>query len=238
MTSPTAVSLSGSAEDLRLDDLLVLVGRSNADGVLAIEGSTAGHVSFVDGAITWAEAPGSPSIRHVIDGAAEIDPSRWSGTDLAAIARSILANGEVEPARFRAALYENLVEVMVGLALGLAGSSYAYRTDVAPTDWGICVSPAELMEQVQDRLESWRRIAVALPNMGMIPTGQPTLASDQRAITLTSIQWTVLHLIDDRRDVMEIIAESRLGAFSVASTLCHLAEAGAISFRAPEPEGT
>jgi len=83
------------------------------------------------------------------------------------------------------------------------------------------------------RVDEWTRIREVIPNQVVIPILEHELPED---FEREEVQEAVVHAIDGRRTIADIILESRSSAFRVEETLCALARQGLVRFEDPSAQ--
>jgi hypothetical protein len=83
------------------------------------------------------------------------------------------------------------------------------------------------------RVDEWPRIRAVVEHDGMVPILEKPV---EPAADLDGAQRTVVHAIDGRRSIAEIMLESRSSSFVVCSTVYHLVGDGFLSLQDPTRE--
>ncbi|HEV2722067.1 MAG TPA: DUF4388 domain-containing protein [Thermoanaerobaculia bacterium] len=87
------------------------------------------------------------------------------------------------------------------------------------------------------RVDEWQRIRLLIPNEALLPAVIKALDEDVAdSLHFDDAQRTVVAAIDGKRNVADIVLESRSSSFLVAETLYHLVREGYIELREPAPE--
>jgi hypothetical protein len=87
------------------------------------------------------------------------------------------------------------------------------------------------------RVDEWQRIRLLIPNEALVPAVIKAVDEDVAdQLHFDDAQRTVVGAIDGKRNVAEIVLESRSSSFLVAETLYRLVREGYIELREPAPE--
>lgn len=87
------------------------------------------------------------------------------------------------------------------------------------------------------RVDEWQRIRLLIPNEALVPAVLKHLDEDVAdRLHFDDAQRTVVSAIDGKRNVADIVLESRSSSFLVAETLYRLVREGFIELREPSPE--
>ena len=81
------------------------------------------------------------------------------------------------------------------------------------------------------RVDEWMRIREVIPNEVVVPVVTQPIPE---YFELEDAQQTVVHAIDGKRSIAEIMLESRSSAFRVSETLLYLAQSGYVNFIDPK----
>src|SRR5438067_6697208 len=87
------------------------------------------------------------------------------------------------------------------------------------------------------RVDEWQRIRLLIPSEALVPAALKAI--DERVadgLNFDDAQRTVVAAIDGKRNVADIVLESRSSSFLVAETLYRLVREGFIELREPTPE--
>lgn len=205
-----------------LAPILAAAGHHRVTGLLAI--GPAGEVWLDAGRVYLANGPSSPSPFEVLVAAGAVEPAGveqlWADADAdtAPVLDQLLYRAPDADGRLRRLLHEHNVAALFELMVPgdepvellvdrrhVIGSRYAEPAD-------------RLLAVAGRRVELWRRIAERIPSTGMCfrMARRPPVGDERR---LTADEWAFLALLDGRRSVADVIAETGESAFRVCALL-------------------
>ena len=236
MSSSTS-GLEGRLDEVGFADVLRLLRSSQQDGALHLHDDTSHVVVVVGPEVVKLATTGLEGLRAAVLGGGLVDRASWDRvaeehTDAGqGEATSALVAAGADPDRLRARLYEHTVSTLFELLLPSSARFSFHPGDSHP----FAIEPGfpfeDVLEDVRQRVEEWRRIAAAIPSTAVVMVQSPRLPATSGPITLSPEEFELLGLLDGQRDVADLVDVLGMSAFRVMTTLHRLAEIGAVQTR-------
>ncbi len=234
------MSFQGDIPSLSLADVIQNLANNQKSGVLAIRGARGKHfIVFETGVIVSYVDETFPPVDWLIQkklvpqSAKEEILRRYSkeGKTLGQILEQMgLLDSEAYKNLLRRLVKERLYEV-----LSFKKGTFAFRShsvETTPDDRdvrsiGIALSPTTLLMEAARRSDDWQKIREQIPSdeMAFVPAGDPAELANS---THDLIARGILPLLDGRRTVASLMAESPFFPFEVAETLARLVAEGKV----------
>ena len=81
------------------------------------------------------------------------------------------------------------------------------------------------------RIDEWSRIRQMIPDEHVVPVLQKAIDDS----SLTDVERKIINAVDGRRNILDIVLESRSSSFVVSSTLLHRIREGEVRLMEPQP---
>ena len=210
--------LRGTLDTFSADEILGLVGRAKASGVLQVVGTDAEGAVYCDaGDVTFVTADTTDDLAAVLARGGFLD----GGDAVDARALNDYLKSHAEDAMFELALWDSgQVRFHEGLDPRLA-AGFRYPID-------------SVLWSVGHRRREWNRLLQILPGPDAV-VRQVEVADDDGDLTLTRAQLRVLVAADGRRAVRDLARDLHLGLFYACKTIVALIEQGMLAVANSEP---
>ena len=227
--------LEGKLTDFSLTEVFQLLALTRKSGTLNINaGTSRGRIVFADGEICFAvadverEAVGTRLVqaglatREEVIAVLEAERAGGQSGNLSqALLEAIDIAAESREAFLRSSIADAVFELM-----RLEEASFAFDTSRrggAPT---VTVGTVELVAEGERRLGEWAAIREQIPSPEAVLAINPHVGAGGRSVTAD--QWSVLALIDGRRNVRDLIGLSGKGEFTTTRLLAGMVIDGLI----------
>lgn len=191
----------------------------------------AGRIWFDAGRLYLVEIEGGAAVAEVLygAGAAPLEEIESMLTDPGASVGSALATRYPDTAPVLARLLHehNLNGLFELLMPGEVTTEFTSGTS-HPVGSAFGDSVVDLVDQVDRRLEVWRKIATRISSTGAAFRLAPVLPDGGEERLITADEWRYLALLDGTRSVADVVAETKQSGFRVTSTLYRLLLEGLI----------
>jgi hypothetical protein len=234
------LDLQGNIERFTLPEIFQLVSASRKTGTLGIQrDDNIVMVYFRDGAVIYGYGP--RKTYHI--GRMLVDMGRIS-TDQLDESIAVQAGDDSRGKRLGQILIEKRyidradleqvvrrqVEELIYSLMTWDKGSFKFYENQFPTEEEITVklSTENVVLEGLRRLDEMTRLKDALPDFSTVFAVAPSEPGQKRDISLQPEEWNVLALVDGRRDINDIVADSPLASVDVLKHLASLQLAGLI----------
>lgn len=223
--------LSGSLEDLALDELFQLLTATSSSGVLTF-GDPVGATLWVhEGRICYGTSPGAPTprdllVRQGITTEEHYDGAVASTSATQALHESLVDLFDVDAARIEAVAREQVITTVFEIVV-VGAETFSFQNDGAdPLGVAVELDHAEIIEEAERRRKQWQKIAELIPSTAIVAALSPELPGGKAGMTVTADEWQVLAKLDGHRSVADVIAALGQSAFEVCGVLYELLRSG------------
>lgn len=245
LTAPVgrgASDLTGSLDDLSLDELFQLLTATASSGVVEF-GEPVGATLWVhEGRISYGTSPGAPTprdllVRQGITTEEHFDGAVAATSPTQALHESLADLFEVDTARIQAVAREQVITTVFEIVV-VGADSFAFRTGGDdPLGTSVELDHVEVIAEAERRRAQWQKIAELIPSTAIVTALSPELPGGKAGMTVTADEWQVLAKLDGRRTVADVIAALGQSAFEVCGVLYELLRSGTVCVL-DEAEGT
>jgi len=220
--------LWGALDTFRADDILGLVGRASATGVLRFLGpETAGAVFCNDGDVTFATTDSARDLVSILTDGGFLRPD-GAVTDTTSLALE-LRRGEVDAQALHEFVRQHTEDATFELALWETGEfRFEEGTDHTLQD-AFRYPIGSLLVSVRARRSEWNSFKTVLPSTDVVVMQVPARGGDDGDLTLSRAQWRLLVAVDGRRTVRALAGELGLGLFATCKLVFGLMEQGLLA---------
>jgi hypothetical protein len=225
------MGVSGNLKSMSTGDLLQWLSLGQKNGTLVVNNKSVEKKIFFRGGRVISSASNSPReylgqflISHGYLTESELmkamEVQHQSGILLGKILVMIEAISEQELQRLmRLKAEEEIYEIFLW-----SDAEFHFLDDELPTMEMIPlqVDVTGIIMEGTRRVDEWTRIREVIPNETVVPIEARTIDAKD----LDEVQRTIVHAIDGRRTIADIVLESRSSTFVVASTLHSLVRSG------------
>ncbi|MFV0258748.1 MAG: DUF4388 domain-containing protein [Acidimicrobiales bacterium] len=219
----------GTLATTPLPQLLTTLADTGRTGRVEIDGGS--EIWLVDGRISLASTPTSPSLEALLYGAGlagRDDIRRALDPSAAGVLDALLdANPDAVDVLNRV-VHEHSLNAVFEM---LVPSDAAYRVVPEarnPLEDRFAEDTVGLLELAQQRVERWRRIAATIPSTAAAFRLAPRLGEGVEERVVTADEWRYLAMLDGTMTVAEMITRTGESAFRVCSTLYRLTLEGVV----------
>ena len=223
--------LSGSLDDLPLDEIFQLLTATGKTGILDFGEPVGARLWVADGCISYGTSPGSPTPRDLLVRQGIATEHDFDGGVVATSATQSLTENlvdlfGVDQSRIEAVAREQVITAVFEI-LVVGADSFEFRTGGAdPLGIAVRIDHAEVITEAERRRGQWQRIAELIPSTSIVTALSPELPGGRAGMTVTADEWQVLAKLDGRRSVAEVITVLGQSAFEVCGVLYELLRAG------------
>ena len=226
------MKLEGSLDAFSLPDIFALLSMTKKTGGLHLRrGPAHGVVWFTTGAITGGASDvtrQSLARRVVGTGAVEHDVlkdavNRAAGDDTMGVVRAMVQGDVVDEGVLHDVVGEHVIDTVFDLLRWPDGDFVFQLDEPNPDDVGVMRQVDDVVAEARRRLDAWSTVATAIPSPAVVLSWQTSLSGDPE---LTRDEWSLLTLVDGRRNVADIVTLAGRGEFVVVSALADLVARG------------
>ncbi len=219
--------LRATLDTFTADEILVMVGRSNASGALMVQGpKSLGAVYCEAGAVTFASTDADDDLLNVLTRAGFIKDAR--PTDAAGLAEQLMSGG-IDMQRLHDFVRHRTEESVFEMALWTSGQLEFERGVDHPYGDAFSYPIAAVIDGVNRRRTQWARFLERLPSADTVVAQVPSLAGDDGDLTISRTQWRVLAAVNGQRTIAQLANVLGTGLFSTVQLLIGLLDAGLIA---------
>jgi hypothetical protein len=206
--------LSGKLQTFSLRQILVLLAEADTTGELQVASPTlSGRIFFESGVVAYG------TTRAGEDSLSELD-------------RLVGFYDEDSPVGARPAIKEQLTEVLHGLTLVKSGTfDFDEGTPgaIRSFDVGVTFTVTDLLAEVDNRIEEWRRIQEVIPSTST-PLGLASeFPADRPEVTLDAGAWTMLSTVGGGASIVDVATKLEVSEFKAAEKLTQLVNQGLLA---------
>jgi hypothetical protein len=220
----------GSQNPAGTGQLLQALAAERRTGLLRLHGDEPRIVALAEGQIYLATSASGPSIHQIVVGSGAAPEGAWAdaGGSPAGIAAALDDDERVDSDRLRTVLAEHVVSTLAELLVP-GTERYEFLADQHHQLGARFRFPVEeALAEAEQRLTTWRSISSTLPSTGTRVRRAPTLPRSSVSAALSAVEWQVVSAMPSEGTVAEVIAASRLSAFTVFDVLHRLVRRGLI----------
>lgn len=245
LTAPVgrgASDLTGSLDDLSLDELFQLLTATTSSGVIEF-GDPVGATLWVhEGRISYGTSPGTPTSRDLLVRQGITTEEHFDGAVAAtsptqALHESLVDLFEVDAARIQAVAREQVITTVFEIVVVGADAFAFHAGGTDPLGTSVELDHAEVIAEAERRRAEWQKIAELIPSTAIVTVLSPELPDGKAGMTVTADEWQVLAKLDGRRTVADVIADLGQSAFEVCGVLYELLRSNTVRVL-DEAEGT
>lgn len=234
--------LEGTLDAFSLPEVFHLLSFSRKTGTLHVQREGAhGTVHLCDGEITGgrADARRQSLARRLADPSLVDDETfaraveRFVDAPGSGLGRTLAEVAGLDPETVRRLAAEQAVDAVFELVRWTEGSFAFLVGEPDPDDVGCRLPVAGVVEECRRRLESWPRLAAAVPAPDLTVTFVPTPGQPP---VLTAEEWGLLPHVDGRHTVADLVALSGRGQYAVVEVLAGLVERGLLQVGPASPD--
>ena len=228
-------SLRGRLELGSLTDLLRMLTSTRQTGVLHLGDEFATEIWFVDGAVTYAAADGSSTLRHALETAGALQPGEWdtaAATDdpggTSAALTAVLGD---RGAAVRAVLHARAVDLLTPLLLRNRADRVVFDAGRAhPFGAAFRLELDPVVRDANERVGQWRDVLVVVPTLAAVP--QVTRRAGR--VDVDDRDRWFFRFVDGTSSIAALVPRTGVGLFAACTTLQRLVTVGAIELHTPE----
>lgn len=223
--------LSGSLDDLSLDELFNLLTMTGRSGVIGFGDPVGASIWVVNGQLVYGTSPGAPDARDLLLRQGIVTEAAYDGAERAtshkrSITENLVDLFEADPTRIAAVATEQIITTMFEVVV-VGADSFEFRSgQVDPLGEAVSLVHTDVLAEADRRRVQWQRIAELIPSTSIVTALSPELPGGRAGMTVTADEWQVLAKLDGYRSVAEVIAELGQSAFEVCGVLYELLRAG------------
>ena len=234
------MKLEGSIDAFSLPDIFQLLSFTKKTGGLhlAHEGAD-GVVFFTGGQVTGASSDSSrqPLARRLVGSGTVSDEALSAAVDAASagdgvgVVRALLEHQAVDAELLRRAATDQSVDAVFDLLRWESGDFAFVMDEANPDDVGVTLAVETVLEDAESRRGSWEAVSQLVPSSSAVLAMPVVLSADPH---VTREEWSLLALVDGRRNVADLVDLTGSGQYAVVSTLAALVGRGLLEVR-PAP---
>ncbi|HWR83571.1 MAG TPA: DUF4388 domain-containing protein [Candidatus Deferrimicrobium sp.] len=234
------LDLQGNIERFTLPEVFQLIASARKSGTLAIQREDSiVMVYFKDGDVVYGYGPRqtfhlgqllkerglitAQQLEEAVGAQARTDNSKRLGEIL--VARRFIDRADLET------VVRQQIEELLFTLLGWQSGTFKFYESQFPTDEEITVnlSVENVVLEGLRRLDEMNMVKETLPDRDAVYTIAASQAGRTRAVTMRSVEWNVMALVDGRRSVNEICMVSPIDQNETLTRLAQLKLAGIIT---------
>jgi len=229
------MAIKGSLDEVSLPDVIQLLARGQKSGQLSlVRGSNFGSIFLDHGFVTFAHVVNRRDrLGDVLVKQGRITPEQLAEAIEEQTKNTDIKLGEILVERgaiSRQELEQNMttqIEEAVYHLFSWSTGTFQFVSGAVPEDQDflVVINPEFLLLEGARRVDEWTLIEKKIPSFDIITTVDKARL-DASNVQLTVQQRTLVDLIDDSRDVSQLIDESGMTEFEVGKALYGLMSAG------------
>jgi hypothetical protein len=206
VSSAPSPGLSGRLDQLPAPELFSFLEVTAASGRLAVHGPLPVSLWWDDGALVAGEPADAPALEEAVAARGR------RGGDWDEATTAVLSERRLE------AVFELLVVPDAEFSFHLGDRPDGPVLDAVPS--------AELLAAATERVERWRAVAACIPDASVVARLAPRLPEGLRSVELDAADFELVVLMDGRRTLADITAETGASAFEVCERVHGLVQRG------------
>lgn len=231
------MALKGDLETINLPDILQLLSSAQKTGALSIRrGPDEKRLYFRGGMLVYAsstderEKLGSVLVRERYIDSNTVESARVAQSESGrAFGLCLLERGKIPHEKLVAGLKTQARMIITNLFNWWGGEFEFLEGEQAwPEEISVGFDVQAIIIDAAAAVDEWNRIKGMLPDLDVVLEVVPAPAQGKGEVKFDGQQWHVLSLVNGRRSLVDIAAESNLSDIETCSIACRLLESGLV----------